>query len=222
MYYSSYLQVVFNLSAARAGYISNIFNVVSCTWAVAISFAFKYTDTYKWGAVVAVPLQILMTGLLIKFREPGTHLALLVMVEVFGAMAGAMLVQIEQVAIMAAVPHEDVAVGLALLSLITSIGGSIGQSISGAIWTQMLPAKLDKYLPEEFKSQTRAIVNDLVLQVALPWGSPEREALIQSYADVMRTLLIMGTVALVPCILWTAMLKNYRMSEHTPRKGLQA
>jgi hypothetical protein len=49
-----------------------------------------------------------MTGLLIKFRQPGTHIALLVMVEVIWAMCAAMIVQIEQVAVMAAVPHENI------------------------------------------------------------------------------------------------------------------
>jgi len=222
MYYASYLQVVFQLSVAKSGYINNIFNIVSCTWAVIISIIFKYTDTYKWGALIAMPLQLLMTGLMIHLRAPGTAIALLVMVEVFGAMAGAMLVQIEQVAIMAAVPHENVATGLALLAMITSVGGSVGQTISGAIWTQMVPKKIVEYLPEQSKSLGALYYADLTTVLALNWDSPERQAVVRAYGDAQKIMVIVGTCALVPCFLWVVMLKNYRMSEHKVRKGLQA
>jgi hypothetical protein len=222
MYYSSYLQVVFQLTTAKAGYITNIFFIVSCTWAVAISLVFKFTDTYKWGAIVAMPLQILMTGLLIRLRAPGSSIALLIMVEVLGAMASAMILQIEQIAIMVAVPHENVAVALALLGVITAVGGAIGQSVSGAVWNQLLPGKIYEYLPEASRADAARIFGDLDVQIGLPWGSPERQALVHAYGDVQRVLLIFGTCALVPCFIWVAMLRNSRMSEHTARKGLQA
>ncbi|CAO2658528.1 Nn.00g062510.m01.CDS01 [Neocucurbitaria sp. VM-36] len=222
MYYSSYLQVVFGLSVSKAGYITNIFNIVSCTWAVLISYAFKYTDRYKWGAIVAMPIQVLMTGLLIHFRAPGTKIGLLVMVEVFAAMCGAMLVQIEQMSIMAAVPHEHMATGLALLAMITSVGGSIGQTISAAIWTQMLPAKITEYLPAASKDQAPSLYASLPAVLLLPWESPERQAVVRAYGDAQKIMIIVGTCALLPCFLWVAMIKNYRMSEHKQRKGLQA
>jgi hypothetical protein len=222
MYYPSYLQVVFQLSPAKAGYITNIFNLVSCTWAVASSFAFKYTDSYKWGAVVALPIQVLMTGLLIKFREPGTHLAFLVMVEVFAAMAGAMLAQIEQVTIMAAVPHENMAVGLALLGMVTAIGGAIGQTIAVTLWTNIVPKKLTEYLPADKKHKAAAIYAKLEEQLSYAWPTPERQAIVRAYGDAQRLMVIAGTCALVPCFLWVYMLKNYRLSEHRERKGLMA
>ena len=36
MYFSSYLQVVYNLSISQAGYVGNVFNIVSCTIAAPI------------------------------------------------------------------------------------------------------------------------------------------------------------------------------------------
>jgi len=222
MYYSSYLQVVFDLSVAKAGYITNIYNLVSCTWAVIISFAFRYTDTYKWGAIAAMPVQVLMTGLLIHFREPGTHVALLVMVEVFNAMCGAMLVQIEQVAVMAAVPHENMAVGIALLGMITSIGGSIGQTIAAGIWTNIVPKRIAEYLPADKKDLAGTLYAQITVPLGYPMGSAERQATIRAYGDAQRLMVIVGTCALAPCFLWVYMLKNYRLSEHKERKGLMA
>ncbi|KAJ4298920.1 hypothetical protein N0V90_004163 [Kalmusia sp. IMI 367209] len=220
MYFGSYLQVVFQLSVAKAGYITNIFNIVSCAWCVIISLVFKYTDRYKWFAIIIVPIQLLLTGLMIHFRQPNTAIGLLVMVEVLGSMCGGSLVMIEQLAVMAAVPHENVAVGLALLGMITSIGGSVGQTISAAIWTQTIPTKLMQYLPEESKNQTAAIYASLPAQLALPWNSPERQAIVRAYGDAQRLMVIVGTCAWVPCFVWVFMLKNYRLSQHKDRKGV--
>ncbi|KAJ4365004.1 hypothetical protein N0V83_008620 [Neocucurbitaria cava] len=222
MYYTSYLQVVFGLSVSRAGYITNIYNIVSCTWGVAISYAFRYTDTYKWGAYIAMPIQVLMTGLLIHFRAPGTHIGLLVMVEIIGAMSNGMLLQIEQISVMAAVPHEYMATAIALLATITSIGGSVGQTISAAIWTQVVPQKIVEYLPTMAKHEAHDLYDSLPSVLAFPMDSLERQAVIRAYSDAQKIMLIVGTCALVPCFLWVGMLKNYRMSEHQQRKGLQA
>jgi hypothetical protein len=222
MFYSSYLQLVFDLSIARAGYIVNIYSLVSCAWAVAISITFKYTDTYRWAGFVFIPIQILMAGLLIHFRQPGTHIALLVMVEVLNGMGGAVLFQIENAAVMASVPHEHIATGLALLSMLTSVGGAVGQSVSGAIWTNIVPKKLVEYLPDDKKRLAPAIYADLGKQLSYPLGSPEREAMIRAASEAQMIMLIVGTCALVPCLAWMALLKNLRLSEHGNEKGLQA
>ncbi|KAF2000345.1 MFS general substrate transporter [Amniculicola lignicola CBS 123094] len=220
MYYSSYLQVVFGLSVAKAGYITNIFNIVSCAWGVIIAFGFKYTNRFKWAALAAMPINLLMAGLLIKFREPGTRIGLLVMVEVFSAMAGGTLVLVEQLAIMAAVPHENIATGLALLAMITSIGGSVGQTISSAIWTQIVPTRLERYLPDDLKSQAPLIYGSLPTQLSYPKGSVVRDAIIHAYGDAQKLMVITGTCAMVPCLIWVLMLKNYKLSEVPARKGL--
>jgi hypothetical protein len=222
MMYSSYLQVVFNLSVARAGYITNIFNIVSCTWAIVISLAMKYTDTYKWGAIVAAPIQLLMTGLLIYLRHPGSHIALIILVEVLGAMASAMLYNVEQVAIMMAVPHDQVAVAFALLNVVTAVGGAIGQSVSSTLWAQIVPKKLAEYLPEGSKHLAPIIYGNINAQLGQPWGSPERKAVQHAFGDAQKVMVMFGTITFVPCFIWVAMLKNSRMSEMKARKGLQA
>ncbi|KIX01201.1 uncharacterized protein Z518_08926 [Rhinocladiella mackenziei CBS 650.93] len=78
-------------------------------------------------------------------------------------MAASTLVTVEQLAITAAVPHENLAMAIVLLSVVTGIGGSMGQTISGAIWTQTLPSKLYEYLPDDFKDQSLTIYGDLVV-----------------------------------------------------------
>ncbi|KAI1081339.1 MFS general substrate transporter [Whalleya microplaca] len=220
LYFSSYLQVVFNLSVSQAGYIANIFNIVACAIAVPFGFAFRWSERYKWVGLMLVPLQILSTGLLIKFRMPGTHIGLIVFCEVIGSIAGGGLVMVQEIAIMASVPHRDVAVGLALLGMVTSCGGSIGQTISGAIWTNTLPRNLAEALPEELKANASAIYGSLPMQLSFEVGTPARDAIIHAYAETQKVMLIAATVALVGPIIWVSLMKNNRLGDREQTKGL--
>lgn len=222
MFYTSYLQVVYGLSIEKAGYITNIFSIVSCAFAVLIAIAFRYTDTYRWAAFLAVPTQLLAAGLLIHFRKPHIHVGLLVMVEVLYAMAGAVMVQVEQVAVMTAVPHENLATGLALLAMITALGGAVGQAISSAVWNNLVLAKLTENLPEVKRDRARTIFDSIFVQLSYPMGSEEREATIKAYADAQKVMLTIAVCSLVPCLLWVALLRNNRLSQHQRRPGLQA
>lgn len=127
------------------------------------------------------------------------------MCQILSAFAGGTLVMCEQLAAMAAVPHNEVAAVLALEGMFTSIGGSIGQSISGAIWTNMMPQKMLEYLPESEKANAAAIYGSLPMQLAFPVGSPARDAIIAAYGYVQRRMLIAG-VAFMPVALGCVLL----------------
>lgn len=58
---------------------------------------------------------------------------------------------VAQLAVMASVPHQQVAVGLALFGLFGSIGSAIGNAIAGALWNNILPQKLEEFLPADVK-----------------------------------------------------------------------
>ncbi|GKT93639.1 siderophore iron transporter [Colletotrichum tofieldiae] len=218
--FSSYLQVVYNLSVSRAGFITNIYNIVSCAWAIPVGLLMRFTDRYKWLGLVAVPLQILSTGLMIKFRMSDTSVGLVIMCEVLGSLAGGTIVMVEQIAVMASVPHRDVAIGLALLAMITSVGGAIGSSISGAIWTNLMPSKLADYLPDELKGEALLIYGDLTRQLSYEWGTPERDAIVLAYGETQKIMIIASLVALAGPIIWVSLMKNHKLSEKSQTKGV--
>lgn len=206
IYFSSYLQVVNNLSIQNAGYITNIFTIGSSLWAPVTGIMIRQTGRFKWLGLTAVPMSALSTFLLIHFRHPGTPVSLIVMTQALNSISGGTLVMTEQLAAMSAVPHNEVAVVLALEGLFTSIGGSIGQSISGAIWTNIMPNKLYDSLPAEQKPYWREIYGSLDIQLEFPVGSPTREAIIAAYGFVQRKMLLAGVcfmpLALGCVLLW--------------------
>lgn len=180
----------------------------------------RYTDRYKWLGLAAIPIQILSTGLMIKFRMPDTNVGLVIMCEVLGAFAGGTIVMVEQIAVMASVPHRDVAIGIALLSLVTSVGGAIGASISGAIWTNLMPSKLESYLPDELKGEALLIYGDLTRQLGYEWGTPERDAIVLAYGETQKIMIIASLVALAGSVVWISLMKNHRLSEKSQTKGV--
>ncbi|OTA55262.1 MFS general substrate transporter [Hypoxylon sp. EC38] len=193
-YFSSFLQVVLNLNVTQTGYINNIYSLGSCFFSFIVGFAIRYTGRFKWVAMYfGVPLTILSIGLLIHFRQPGTHLGWIIMCEIFYAFAGGACVIAEQIAVMAAAAHQHVAVVLAMEGMFSSVGGAIGGTISAAIWTSTFPKALAKYLPAESQANLTAIYGQLPVQLSYPVGSPTRDAIIKAYGDGLRWMFVAAT-----------------------------
>jgi len=108
---------------------------------------------------------------------------------------------------------------LALESLFTAVGGAIGTSISGAIWTNTLPGELTRNLPPGLKSQASDIYLSLETQLSYPWGSPGREGIINAYAVTQRYMCIAGTATLVLMIFSVALWRNYSVHDFKKPRG---
>ncbi|KAI9753681.1 MAG: hypothetical protein M4579_005033, partial [Chaenotheca gracillima] len=121
LYFLSYLQVVFDMSIENAGYIGNTYNIGSCFFAVIIGFIIRATGKFKYLALAFMPLDILGVGLMIYFRQPDSHIGYVIMCQIFIAFSGGTLVVCEEIAVMAAASHSEVAVVLALLGLFSNI-----------------------------------------------------------------------------------------------------
>ena len=219
LYFTSWLQVVHNLSIKDAGYVGNTYNIGSCVFAIVIGFLVKYVGSFKWIALACVPLQILGTGLMIHFRDPSQGIGYVVMCQIFISFSGGALVVLEQLAIMAAVGPDNVAVALALQALFTSVGGAIGTSVSGAIWTNTLPTALATYLPDTAQGQATAIYASLVTALSYEWGSPEREGIIQAYSVSQRYMCIAATAVLAFAFFCVLMWKDIKVKDFQRPKG---
>lgn len=184
-----------------------------------VNSVIRTTGNFKYPALVAVPLQILGTSLMIYFRQPDKHIGYLVMCQLFIAFSGGTLVICEQIAIMAAAAHYEVAVVLALLGLFTSIGGAIGQTVAAAIYTNSMLPSLLEHLPDDSKSQATAIYSSITVQLQYPMGSPVRDAIIRAYSDVMRKLVIAGVCFLPLAFVFVLMWKNINVKTVKQVKG---
>lgn len=216
-YYYSYVQVVHNQNIKNTGYIYNIYSIGSCFWAFAVAAAIRATKRFKWLAVYfGVPVYILGTGLMIHFRQPHVNIGYVIMCQIFIAFAGGTLVICEELAIMSASPHKDVAAALAFLSMFSNIGGGIGSSIAGAIWTNTLPAQLEKYFPKE---EAALIYSSIVVQLGYEWGTPEREAINAAFGHTQKLMSITGTVIMVLAFAFVLMWRDIKISDVKNTRG---
>ncbi|KAK5691875.1 hypothetical protein LTR97_011046 [Elasticomyces elasticus] len=218
-YFSSYLQVVNDLTIAQAGYVSNTFDVISGAWLLICGYLIRRTGRFKWLLICAVPLHVLFMGLMIYFRQPHTNIGKIVMCQIFIAFAGSTIILCEQVSVLSVAEHGDVAAVLALLGLFGYMGGAVGNSISGAIWTNTLPQALERLLPDAVKPQAADIYGDLTQQLSFAMGTPAREAIIEGYAIAQTRMLAAGTGIMAFALLWVLMIRNINVKEVEQVKG---
>ncbi|KAI3154706.1 hypothetical protein DTO046C5_8557 [Penicillium roqueforti] len=213
-YFTSYLQVVYNTSLMQAGYISAIFDFMDPIWLIGCGFLIRHTGRFKWLLCCALPLYLLASGLMIYFRQPGHNIGYMCMCQIFLAVGGGTFILIEQVSVLAAASHEDYAAMLALLSTFGNIGGAVGSSVSGAIWTNTLPGKLRQNLPADLKDQWEDIYESLDVQLSYAVGSPARIAIQNAYAFSQRNMMIAGTAVMGLSIIWVLMMRNIKVQSN--------
>ncbi|CAH0022201.1 unnamed protein product [Clonostachys rhizophaga] len=206
-YFSSSLQVIQGLDITLAGYVVNIHSVGWVLVGIAAGALIRTTSHYKWIALyIGSPLQILATGLMYHFSGTGSPTGLIVMAQVFLSLADGLIYLTSEVAVLAVIDHEHIAVVLAVYNMVTSIFQAVGATISAAIWTKVFPSYLTKNLPDSAQPQLENIYSSIYSQLSFDKGGAERLAIEQSYSQAMRNLfsaaLCLTVIGLVATLFW--------------------
>ena len=218
-YFTSFLQVVNNVSVADAGYINSTFQVVSGVLLFIVGYLIRRTGRFKWTFYWAIPLYVFALGLMIYFRRPNQSIGYLIMCEIFISMGGSVFILNCQLAVLAAVEHQYVAAVLSLLYVSGSIGDSVGSAICGAIWTNTFESALLRYLPESALGDVEEIYASIGVQLEYPVGSPVRIAIQEAYGYAQTRMLAAGTGIMALCFIWIFMIKNLNVSKMSQTKG---
>ena len=206
-YFSSFLQVVNDLSVTDASYVVQTYTVGSVLCSLAVGLLIHYTGRYKPVCLYfGIPLSILGLGLMINFRRPDGNIGYIVMCQIFISFAAGTIIICDEIAIMAAASHQHIAVVLAVLGMFGNIGGAVGLTIAAAIWQDILPKKLTEYLPASELPNLPTIYEDITVQLSYAVGSPARIAIQRAYGDAQMMMLIAGTavwaLGIVAVVMW--------------------
>ncbi|KAF4634459.1 hypothetical protein G7Y89_g3664 [Cudoniella acicularis] len=219
-YFYSFLLVVNNLSITRATYIVNIYSIGSCFFSLVVGVFIRWTGRFKALALYfGVPLTILGVGLMIAFRQPDVNIGYIIMCQIFIAFSGGTLVICEQIAAMAATSHQYIAVVLAVEGMFSSIGGAIGATIAGAIWTGVFPVRLAEYLPIETRGNLTEIYESIDVQTSYAVGSATRDAINRAYGDAQKLMIIAATAVLVLAIVSVAVWRDIKVKDFKQVRG---
>jgi hypothetical protein len=212
-YFYSYLLVVRGLEIQPSSYILNIFNQSATVSSIIVSLLIKFTNRYKWFVVIGTGLYMLGMGLMMHYRTEEAPLSAIIGTQILIGFGGGMLNVPAQLGVQASAGHQQLAVATAMFLTLISLGGAVGSAISGAIWSQMVPAKLAAYLPDDAKNQTMLLFGDFNQILLYPQGSPIRVAANRSYQETMTTLLTIAVCICAPVVICALLMTDYKLDE---------
>ncbi|KAF2720001.1 putative siderochrome-iron transporter [Polychaeton citri CBS 116435] len=209
----SFVKVVYALSVSDAGYMTQIYNVGSCFWGVVFGVWVYYTKHFKYACLCfGLPLMMLGAGLTIHFRESSQGIGYLVMCQIFIAFAGGTLVIGEDMAIMASSDRAGIAMALAILSLSASVGGAIGDAVSGSIFSATWQSSFLTRISDPTLASQLYLGGYLEQENYAP-GTPTRDAIDYAWGQVEKWCGVSATAVLALAIPAIAMWKNYSVDK---------
>lgn len=220
-YFGSYLQVVNRQTIENANYILNSYSLTSTIFSPLIGWIISYTGNFKWTAYTGVPIMLIGTAIIIPLRGPDTNPGLMAFTQILVGLGSGIFTTCSQIAVMAPVTHQQLAVVNALAGLFGGVGASIGLAIAGGLWNNLLPKELYNRLPESSKADSVTIFGDIVLQMSFEDGSPERAAIVGAYDHVMRYMVIAGACLMPLCLVSIFVWKNINVRKLEEERGKQ-
>lgn len=162
--------------------------------------------------IVGIAMHAIGAILMVRFRRLENPTWELVLSQVIAGAGGGFTTLGTQLGVQSVVSHQDVGIATAVFLTITQVGGAVGASIAGAVWTTLLPKRLKDHLPPGADDRIDEIVSNLNAALSFARGSAERDAINNAYIDVQKILNFLSLAALVPCLVCAFQMKNVDLS----------
>jgi SIT family siderophore-iron:H+ symporter-like MFS transporter len=209
------LVVAFNFTITTATRVTSLYSFVSVIIGALLGMVVYKVRRLKIFVVVGTCLFMVAFGLLIHYRgsTTGSSRAGVIGAQVVLGIAGGMFPYTAQASIQVGLKHENLAVMTGLYLAVYNIGSALGNTVSGALWTQLLPKTLENRLANINSTLALEVYgNPLVAVLPYPPGTPERDAIIDAYQHVQRLLTITGICICVPLIAFSLAIRNPRLT----------
>ncbi|KAI8080097.1 major facilitator superfamily domain-containing protein [Gilbertella persicaria] len=209
-YYTTYLMVSRRYTSERAQLIERGYNVAYILCEVVAGYLMKRFRVWKPFVWTGVALTILGVGLMIPARLPSSSDAFVVISQTIVGIGSGFLYTPMLVAIQSSVPHEDMAVATAMMQIGGSIAASIGSTMAGAIWNNMLPGQIAEHVPGEY--DYAKIVGNVVYAQQLP--DDQWAGVVQAYGYIQKILSIIALCIAVVTFCFTIPMKSFGLEAH--------
>ena len=162
----------------------------------------RSTHRYKTMMVFGAAARLISYGILVQPNGDMTQdTARLVIAQLVFCLGSFNVVGV-RVGSQASVPHDDMASIIALLTLWSMLGSSIGSAVSSAIWTHEMLPRMRAEMPGVSEATIAKLYGNIkTLRTSYDFGDPVRQGAIRAYARVNGHIsvaaLIMAAVPLV-------------------------
>ncbi|KAG6146541.1 hypothetical protein E4U22_002013 [Claviceps purpurea] len=212
------LLVAFDFSIKAATRVQSLYSFTSVIVGPLLGLLVYKAKRLRIFVIAGTLLYTVAFGLLIHFRGASGSIssaqAGVIGAQVLLGIAGGLVPYTAQASLQVNLKHEHLAVLTGIFLATYNIGSALGNTVSGAIWSQVLPGKLNSLLnPLNSTLGTTMYMNPLSTYTLYPMGTPERTAMVQSYQSVQKLLTITGICLCVPLILFAILLRNPRLDD---------
>ncbi|KAF2686870.1 siderochrome-iron transporter-like protein Sit1 [Lentithecium fluviatile CBS 122367] len=216
-YLYTVLVVGFNESIKSATRITSLYSFASVIAGTMLGLVIVLVRRLKLFILFGTCLFMVSFGLLIHYRG-GTgrdaHRGL-IGGQVLLGIAGGFFPYPAQVSIQAAVKHEHLAVITGIYLASYNIGSALGNAVSGAIWTNVIPSELNSRIANSTNA-AEWYASPLTMVPPLgnyPPGTSQRDAAIAVYKDVQRLLCITGICLCVLLIFFACVIRDPKLGK---------
>jgi hypothetical protein len=204
-YFTTYLMVSRKLSSANALLLERGYNVAYIICEVIVGILMKRFRVWRPFVWTGVALTILGVGLMIPARLPESSDAFVVISQTIIGMGSGFLYTPMLVAIQSSVPHDDMAIATAMMQVGGAIAASIGSTMAGTIWNNMLPDQIAKNVPGEY--DYAKIVGSTAYVNTLP--DDQWRGVVNAYGHIQMILSIIAICIAVLTFCFTIPMKSF-------------
>ncbi|KAI5963441.1 ARN1, partial [Candida margitis] len=108
------------------------------------------------------------------------------------------------------VNHEHMAVITSAVYTLYRIGSAVGASVAGAIWSQTLLKRLEKYL--DATTAVSVYGSPYVFAETYAWNTSQRQGATKAYGEVQRLLIIVAICFVAPMIICALFLRDRKLT----------
>ncbi|KAF7125351.1 hypothetical protein CNMCM5793_001529 [Aspergillus hiratsukae] len=213
-YLYTVLVVSFDESIMSATRITSLYSFVSVITGTILGAIVLFVRRLKPFIVAGTFLFMAAFGILIRFRggADGSSHSGIIGGQILLGVAGGLFPYPAQASIQAATKHKHLAVITGIFLASYNVGSAIGNTISGAIWTQVLPGELENRLGNVTLAG-EVYANPFTFALANPVGTPDRDAVVLAYKHAQKLLCITGICLTVPLIVFSLCIRNPRLTK---------
>ncbi|OAX79923.1 hypothetical protein ACJ72_05755 [Emergomyces africanus] len=203
------LIVAFDESIKSATRITSLYSFASVITGCLAGLLVLKIRRLKVMIICGTLVFIVAFGLLIHFRggTDGGHYSGVIGAQILLGIAGGLFPYPAQASIQAATKHEHVAVITGLYLASYNIGSALGNTISGAIWNQVLPGAIRDRVGDVIDAGT-IYSNPFKFATENPVGTPVRDGVIDAYRHVQRLLCITGICLSVMLVVFAVLIRD--------------
>lgn len=216
-YMYTLLVVAVDESVLSATRIISISSFVSALFSPFLSIAVARSSRLKPYMLIGCALYMVAMGLLYHFRSGKQSDKGIIGAMVVWGFGACMFTYPATVSIQSVTSHENMAVVTALSYTMFRIGGAVASAVSGAIWTQLLYPKLLKTMKDPALALA-AYGSPLTFVVSHPWGTPIRDAMVESYRYVQKYEVLVGLVFTAPLVALSLCLRDPPLTDDVAQK----